>query len=193
MTVAFYNGFRDRLVEDYHVRNRRVVMALDFAKHTLAGCRTVLDVGCGIGWTTHELADTKTEVVGLDISPALIRTARAMFPAHRFVTTEFVAWQPEPVDAVVMIDVYEHFPLADRPAVHRQIRDTGATRLVMTVPTPEAMQYARDNSIPLQPIDEDVTDADIGAVAADLDGHIVVNRRVTVWRPNDYRHVLITC
>jgi len=55
------------------------------------------------------------------------------------------------------------------------------------------MQYARDNSIPLQPIDEDVTDADIGAVAADLDGHIVVNRRVTVWRPNDYRHVLITC
>jgi cyclopropane fatty-acyl-phospholipid synthase-like methyltransferase len=185
--VDYYNGFRDRLVGDYLSRNERVVAALVFAKEALGDAQTILDVGCGIGWTTDEL-----EATGLDISPVLIETAREMFD-RRFVVSEFAAWDPEPFDTVVMIDVYEHFPRESRPAVHQRIRQTGARRVVLTVPTPEALQYARDNNIELQPVDEDVTDADIQHLADDLDGKVAVNRTVTVSRPNDYRHVLIEC
>jgi trans-aconitate methyltransferase len=192
-TVDYYNGFRDRLVNDYAVRNSRVVAALAFAQAQLEDARTVLDVGCGIGWTTHELANNNREVIGLDISPVLVHTARTMFPAHTFIAADFTSSFPVTVDAVVMIDVYEHFPRYDRPTVHRQIQRTGARRVVLTVPTPEALQYARDNHIPLQPVDEDVTDTDIDTLARDIGGDVTTNELVSISRPNDYRHVLITC
>ena len=190
VTVAdYYDGCRDSFVTGYEIRNPRVVMALAFANKHLHSARTVVDVGCGIGWTTHEL--DAPAVIGLDISPVLTAAARTMFPHRRFVTTDFADWEPESVDAVVMIDVYEHF--SDRPAVHRKIRATGATTVVLAVPTPEAMRYARDNGIELQPIDRDVTGQDIAMLAGDIGGRVEVNELVSIWMPHDYRHVLITC
>lgn len=188
LTAEFYDSFVGRLVEDYRGGNARVEAALVFAREACGDCRSVLDVGCGIGWTTDEL-----EAVGLDISPALIGEARLLFPERRFILADFARWEPERFDVVVLIDVYEHFPSVDRAAVHEVLRGTGARRIVLTVPTPEAQQYARDHGIPLQPIDEDVTDADLDQLAADVGGTVTVNRRVSIWRPNDYRHVLIQC
>lgn len=190
--VAYYDGFRERLLEDYEVGNRRVVAALEFAKEALADARTILDVGCGIGWSSHELAMTGASVTGLDISPVLIETARGRF-GHlcEFQVGDFTEWKARSFDAVLMIDVYEHFPRQNRPQVHERIRQTGARRLVLTVPMPQAQQFARDNGIPLQPIDEDVTDEDIATLARDVSGQVLVNRTVSIWRDDDYRHVVV--
>lgn len=75
--------------------------------------------------------------------------------------------------------------------MHERIRSTGARRVVLTMPTPETQQYARDHGISLQPVDEDVTADDIRALTAGVGGSILVDRVVDVWRPRDYRHVLI--
>jgi SAM-dependent methyltransferase len=188
--VAYYDSFRERLLDDYRVQNRRVLAALAFAKETLSG--SVLDVGCGIGWSSHEMALAGARVTGLDISPVLVETAREEF-GHlcEFEIGDFCEWEPKPFDAVLMMDVYEHFPRAKRPQVHERIRRTGARRIALTVPTPQAQQYAREHGIPLQPIDEDVTDEDIETLARDVSGRVTVNHTVSIWRDCDYRHVLV--
>lgn len=192
-TAAYYDGFRERLIDDYRGGNRRVTAALEFAREACAGADTLLDVGCGIGWTSAEMADTGLTVTGVDISPKLIQTASEMFGDRcQFACGDFATLPLGRHDAVLMVDVYEHFPRDSRPAVHAQLRRTVGARLVMTVPTPEALQRARDLGIELQPIDEDVTDQDIERLASDLDGRVVVNRLVSIWDDNDYRHVLIT-
>lgn len=186
----YYDGFRDRLVGDYHSRNARVVAALEFATNNLSG--RVLDVGCGIGWSSFELAEAGCDVTGVDFSPVLVETARAMFPHIRFVCADFAAdGIGGRFDGLLMMDVYEHFPRDARSAVHDRICRLLSGPLVMTVPTVAAMQYARDHQIPLQPVDEDVTDEDIHRLVADVAGTVVVNREVTVWQPGDYRHLRI--
>jgi len=190
LTAVYYDTFRDRLLDDYEHGNARVEAALAFARDALAGCDRILDVGCGIGWTTHELALAGHEAHGLDLSPVLIETARQMFDCP-FVAADFTRTTVRPFDGVLMVDVYEHFPRDSRPRVHRNLRATGASRFALTVPTPEALAYAREHGIPLQPVDEDVTDAHLERLAADLGGELVVNHVVSIWRDGDYRHALI--
>jgi ubiquinone/menaquinone biosynthesis C-methylase UbiE len=48
----------------------------EFFAHVLAGCRRVLDVGCGEGWPSLYIARTLPQVVGVDVSPEHIALAR---------------------------------------------------------------------------------------------------------------------
>ena len=44
----------------------------------------ILDVGCGTGQLTAEIAKAGAEVMGVDNSPAMVAQARANFPGLRF-------------------------------------------------------------------------------------------------------------
>ena len=187
---AYYDLFRDRLLSDYEHRNPRVTCALAFAEETLAGARSILDVGCGIGWSTDHMRRW-ADVTGLDISPVLIETARELFGGE-FICADFRSWQSQSqFDAVLLIDAYEHFPRFDRSLVHSRIRAIQPVLVVLTVPTEEAMQHARDIGAALQPVDENVSGADLLLLAQDLGGEVEINRTVSIWEHDDYRHVLI--
>lgn len=189
--VGYYNGFRERLLEDYLYGSPRIEAALRFAKGALGDATTVLDVGCGIGWTSSELAKLGYKVTGMDISPVLITTARERFSDCDFMVDDFVTAELPQSDAVLMVDVYEHFAREQRSSVHEQICRTQAQRIIVTVPTIATQEYARANNIALQIIDEDVSELDVWRLAAGVEGRIVVNRTVSIYRANDYRHVLI--
>jgi trans-aconitate 2-methyltransferase len=76
--------------------------------------RTVVDLGCGPGTLTVELADRwpAARIVGVDSSPEMIGTARhASTPNVEYVEADVAAWRPpEPVDVVVANALFQWVP-----------------------------------------------------------------------------------
>ncbi|HEV2424619.1 MAG TPA: methyltransferase domain-containing protein [Terriglobia bacterium] len=61
----------------------------------------VLDVGCGTGQLTAEIAKRGAQVLGVDSSPDMVGQARANYPDLRFEVADAARFQsPEPFDAV---------------------------------------------------------------------------------------------
>jgi trans-aconitate 2-methyltransferase len=61
----------------------------------------VLDLGCGTGHLTHEIAKTGAVVVGIDSSAEMIAKARQDYPEIEFRVADAAAFHdPEPFDAV---------------------------------------------------------------------------------------------
>ena len=72
----------------------------------------VLDVGCGDGVLTAELAGVAREVIGLDVDDASIRRAQEAFPEHRdsFVVGDLFTHRLEPgsFDVVASVATLHH-------------------------------------------------------------------------------------
>ena len=72
-------------------------------------CANVLDLGCGTGVMTNDIAGFAGEVVGVDLSPAMIKKAKASYPALMFYVMDACAliWEDR-FDAVFSNAVF-HF------------------------------------------------------------------------------------
>ena len=55
----------------------------------------ILDLGCGPGQLTNQIAEKGADVIGLDASPAMIGQARQNFPRLRFILEDAAAMQFE--------------------------------------------------------------------------------------------------
>jgi SAM-dependent methyltransferase len=79
-------------------------------------CERVLDVGCGAGFFAEKLAKRATEVVALDESPVMIRSARQATPGNVTCVEADVMQTPLPsesYDAITSISVLHHLPLEE--------------------------------------------------------------------------------
>ena len=194
--VNFYDGFASKLLSDYTQGNRRTEAAI---KHALGwippDAKRVLDIGCGIGWSTWEIGKrcSRAEIVGVDLSPKLSEIAIRL---HRRERTRFmvqdVCHELPPdmgrFDAVVLLDVYEHIPTFRRAGFHnvldRLLDESGI--VIFTCPTPKHQAYLRDHKPDgLQPVDEDVTRNDIALIAEAICGRTVCYKDVSIWSEND--------
>ncbi len=98
---------------------------------SMSGCRRILDVGCGLGGTSRQLGDAGAEVTAIDPCRASIAYAAAL-PGRRgpsgrvhFAATTLQAFADDArrapagapraanFDAVVSIEVLQHFPVLD--------------------------------------------------------------------------------
>jgi 2-polyprenyl-6-hydroxyphenyl methylase/3-demethylubiquinone-9 3-methyltransferase len=120
------------------------------ARLRLNGAR-VLDVGCGGGLLAEAMALAGAEVVGIDLSPAVLEVARlhalesGVAVDYREVTVEALAdAEPESFDAVTCMEMLEHVP--DPSAVvaaAAQLLKPGAPLFLSTLNrTPKAFALA---------------------------------------------------
>ena len=200
---AYYNAdFPRKLLRDYAYGNPRVEMAMAFLiAHLPMRIARVLDIGSGLGWTTSEIhrARPGAEILGLDLSARHVELATALFGREgvSFAVQDVASWEAVPdvrFDAVTMVDVYEHIPRTARTALHRRIRGLLAmdAAILLTFPSVSHQEYLR-KEVPaeLQPVDEDVTEADLQQLAEEVGGRLLLFRPVTVWRPDDYVHAVV--
>ena len=199
---SFYDGLSSHLLADYCHGNPRVEAAIIHAlKWIPRDAQRILDVGCGIGWSTWEIKRhfKGAYVLGIDISPKMIDLAKKLFraPGLHFEVHDVTSYSEllsPPFDAIVMIDVYEHIPKELRNTLHTHLSKALKLdgTLILTCPSVFYQNYLRtDHPEALQPIDEDVTFEDIDKLAYDLGGYVVYRDYVHIWHPNDYVHVVI--
>ncbi|PXV61345.1 Methyltransferase domain-containing protein [Dyella jiangningensis] len=68
----------ERAVREERIESRRLVTDQAIVDAVLARSpRTVIDVGCGEGWLARALAAQGVQVIGVDVVPALVESARA--------------------------------------------------------------------------------------------------------------------
>lgn len=79
----------------------------DEAARLLAGRKTVVDVGCGTGRHAAALAAAGFDVIGIDVSPAMIEVASAHDSRARFEVGDLYSWRPAvPADGVLCRGVF---------------------------------------------------------------------------------------
>ncbi|MBN2362008.1 MAG: glycosyltransferase [Deltaproteobacteria bacterium] len=199
----YYDDRQQHLLADYVHSNPRTASAIRHALSQLpASTSSILDIGCGIGWSTHELARRRPRAtaIGVDLSPQAVATANRLFgsDAIRFLVADARMADQVPAGLfsfVALLDVYEHIPVADRPALHRLLRDRLAPdgTVVVTCPTPEHQAFLR-RQLPdsLQPVDEDVDEAALWLLARDLGGDLVQCNVREIWPDVRYLHATVS-
>jgi SAM-dependent methyltransferase len=106
----------------------------EFAEPWCAGKR-VLDLACGVGYGTHQLASVASHAVGVDVAEDAIAYARRRYAAPNvefaIMDASSLTFEPESFDVVCAFEAIEHFGDVD-----------GVLREVTRVLRPDAAFFA---------------------------------------------------
>jgi 2-polyprenyl-3-methyl-5-hydroxy-6-metoxy-1,4-benzoquinol methylase len=105
--------------------------------------RRVVDLACGEGYGSAELARTAASVVGVDANPEAFEHARAKYPGVAFERNMVELWEGD-VDCAVFLQTIEHVP--DPDLVLRRIRELIGPGGVAYVSTPNVLTLAPKGS-----------------------------------------------
>ena len=198
--ASFDDDFSTRLLRDYVKGNRRGQAAITRVLNSIPpGARSILDIGCGIGSSSHAFARANghLQVVGVDISPRNVEIAKRLFDDTNLsfcVSDMSNIPDGSPFDVISLLDVYEHIPSDRRHGFHRVLsqclKPDGV--VVVTCPTPLHQEYLRQYEPGgLQVIDETITLKDILRLADDIDAWVTRYEMISVWRQNQYFHAIL--
>jgi 2-polyprenyl-3-methyl-5-hydroxy-6-metoxy-1,4-benzoquinol methylase len=104
----------------------------------------VLDLGCGQGWLSHEIANNGGNVIGIDPSVKNIQAAKEQHPGIRFEQSDLQSYHaPRGFDLITAVMVFEHFSsLAESfAAVRVLLKEKG--RLLMIAGDFDKFTHAR--------------------------------------------------
>lgn len=108
----------------------------------LACEKRALDLGCGTGYGTAQLADTAAAAVGIDVAPEAIAYALSNYSAARFLqcSAAAVPFPAASFDVVTAFEVIEHLP--DWRALLVEARRVLRANGILIVSTPNRRYYA---------------------------------------------------
>jgi len=199
-SLEFYNNFDKKLINDYVLGNKRIESAIiNLGKFIPKNSTNILDIGCGLGWSSFEFAKhfKNSQVIGIDLSPVLVENARKLFSNNNlsFEVFDITKNLPEKkYDAIIMIDVYEHIPKKDRLNFHNSLKNllNEQGRLILACPSKYHQTWLKNNKPEgLQPIDEDVDNEVILELAKDIGGEVLYFEYQNIWRNLDYFYTVI--
>jgi ubiquinone/menaquinone biosynthesis C-methylase UbiE len=104
--------------------------------------RRVLDLGCGTGYGTADLARVASTALGVDLAPEAINYGVLHFPSARFLqcSANAVPFPPASFDLVTAFEVIEH--LSDWRTLLAEARRVLGTTGLLIVSTPNKRYYA---------------------------------------------------
>ncbi|MBI4366372.1 MAG: class I SAM-dependent methyltransferase [Deltaproteobacteria bacterium] len=195
---AYYDERVDGKLRDFTHPNPRIEAAIHLiAEWAPTQPRRILEIGCGIGATPWRMARAwpQAEVIGADVSADSIEVAKTCFQRPNLTYRAGLIKDgvlEGKFDLIVMMDVYEHIAVADRPGLHAALKSllSVESRLIVTVPTP-ALQAAAAN-IPdgLQPVDEDIGIEEIKTLSQNAAADLLYYRKLGIWEYGDYAHIV---
>ena len=126
---------------------RRVKM---LSKHLGAGMR-VLELGCGTGYFTRELARSRADIVAIDVSPELLELARANYSApnvrYEIQNASALSYPDAVFDSVVGSSVLHHLEIEEAlREIHRVLKAGGT--IYFTEPNMLNPQIAVQKNVP---------------------------------------------
>lgn len=198
----FYDNFVDKLLNDYLKGNKRIEEAILFSLQNIENYgRNILDIGCGIGWSSHEFFrnNKDSSVHGIDLSYNLIKTADKLFsnPNLSFqvlnITKDKFQFAKK-FNVIVMLDVYEHIQKKSRGKFHESLKEILEEnfKLILTCPTVFHQNFLRKNKPDgLQPVDEDISIKEVLNIADDLNANVSSFNYRSIWHRHDYFHAVI--
>ena len=199
----FYDSFRDKRMVEYRVDgSRRIDAAHRFATGYLADRKTIADIGCGIGIFAEKVGNDfpDAKIVAVDLSEKNIEFAKKTVEAKNVilsvasVTEQFPVVRGlagGPVEAFCMIDVIEHIPEDERPALLQDMAEIAADGavLILAYPSPEYQRHLMANNREELQIIDNVIEIDTLIAEADAAGwRLREFRYVDVWKTNQYVH-----
>lgn len=111
-----------------------------------SGASSILDIGCGPGWTVGSLLCPGREVHGVDVDPEAIADAQRAYPnaTFRLQTATSLPYEDRRFDVVLLSEVIEHVGDTNKQSViseaHRVLKDGGM--LIFTAPYQGAFAWA---------------------------------------------------
>ena len=91
-------------------------------------CGKVLDLGCGTGDLTNEIAKFSGEAIGLDSSAEMVNMARAVYPEINFIVSDACAMQWADYFDIVFSNAVLHFIKAQDAlldSIHKALKKNG--------------------------------------------------------------------
>ena len=154
-----YDAMLPERLKDLDRVNPRVELLRWMLEHEVEPGESVLDLGCGIGWSTHTLRSLGASAIGVDLSPANVDEARRRFGGD-FRCADVCSFRMEQrFTTITVLDCLEHLPGNLRPGFYGTVLhhlEPGGS-LLLNLPNPAFLRHL-DAHAPhaLQPVDEPV-------------------------------------
>ena len=176
--------------------------ALDYVKPTSA----ILDIGCGIGIASEQMALLATEghVWACDIGGKNVWYASQTIalPNVEFRVIDVLhdidavkKWLPRPVNLITLFDVIEHLPLEEHLSLFQNLRGLMAEEasIVLTFPSAGYQRYLqKTNPKELQIVDEIVELPHLLSLADKVGLRLKHFSVEDIWMKNQYTHCVLS-